>query len=609
MSWITETATALNGIGTALYGSAEAARKQRVALANALLKTTDLFDATVLLNRGVSTQIGMNSELIDQYVALAAKSMVFEMRNKELNKTFGISSIGAAALSQEIQKLAEAQGFSGEQAIGYATSIKKLLPTFKQQEKADSKTYESLQRIQHVLTTNLGLTEQATEAYTLYASKNGANADATMQFASSLAESLGDTDGSMGYMKMAIEGIAAAGAETQLQFGKIPGNLELATIKAKTLGFELDELADTGKHLLDIESSIGQELEYQLLSGRRLVGNEEAMESLQGKSLTNAYREATLRGNMSDAAAVMNTILEQEGDVLEDNLFARKQMSELLGIDEGQLARALQKKKLLTSDPNLKVLMELDGTALQDAANKMLTNNEMSQEAFDELTKLNDTRTTDDIMKQQLTVAAESLVTLQALLTKDQKTQVGSLRSTLTEETGIQSFKEKVMLDLKDENELKGAGRNENVGALIAQAEADKASITKMKSYDAAGNEIVKDAVIPAGYGSRILTFPEDTLQPDIAFNDKDNIMATTLQPTIDSDPTYQPAYGPMTQREAAAETAATSYPGPYVNSTPGAATDAGIMAMARMIVAAINSAKGSNLFGATSMNDSIYQS
>ena len=83
MSWITETATALNGIGTALYGSAAAAKKQRAALAGALLTTTDLFDSTVLLNRGVSTQIGMNSELIDQYVALAAKSMVFEMRNKE----------------------------------------------------------------------------------------------------------------------------------------------------------------------------------------------------------------------------------------------------------------------------------------------------------------------------------------------------------------------------------------------------------------------------------------------------------------------------------------------------------------------------------------------
>jgi hypothetical protein len=38
----------------------------------------------------------------------------------------------------------------------------------------------------------------------------------------------------------------------------------------------------------------------------------------------------------------------------------------------------------------------------------------------------------------------------------------------------------------------------------------------------------VKDAVIPAGYGSRILSFPEDTLQAPIAFNDNDTIVAGT---------------------------------------------------------------------------------
>ena len=318
-----------------------------------------------------------------------------------------------------IHTLANEQGFSGAQAIKYAGSIKKLLPSLEQQGKEYNKTYESLQRIQHVLTTNLGLTEAATDAYTLYASKNGENADATLQFASSLATVLHDEDGTMGYMKQAIEGIAEAGAETQLQFGKLPGNLEVATIKATALGFKLDELADAGNHLLDIESSIGQELEYQLLSGHRLVGNDKASEKLRGKSLTNAYREATLRGNMSDAATTLNTILDQESDVLENNLFARQQMADLLGIEEGQLSRALQKKKLLSSDEGLSVLMELDGTELQRAADEMLKNGTMTKEVFKDLTKLNDTRTTQDIMEQQLTVAHESLATFKVMLAKD----------------------------------------------------------------------------------------------------------------------------------------------------------------------------------------------
>jgi hypothetical protein len=36
------------------------------------------------------------------------------------------------------------------------------------------------------------------------------------------------------------------------------------------------------------------------------------------------------------------------------------------------------------------------------------------------------------------------------------------------------------------------------------------------------------DAVIPPGFGSRILSFPEDTLQAPIAFSDNDTIVAGT---------------------------------------------------------------------------------
>ena len=604
--------------------------------------------------------------------------MVFENRNKELNKTFGINSISAAKLSMTIHTLANEQGFSGAQAIKYAGSIKKLLPSLEQQGKEHDKTYESLQRIQHVLTTNLGLTETATEAYTLYASKNGENADATLQFASSLATVLHDEDGTMGYMKQAIEGIAAAGAETQLQFGKLPGNLEVATIKATALGFKLDELADAGTHLLDIESSIGQELEYQLLSGHRLVGNDKASEKLRGKSLTNAYREATLRGNMSDAATTLNTILDQEGEVLENNLFARKQMAELLGIEEGQLSRALQKKKLLSSDEGLSVLMELDGTELQRAADEMLKNGTMTKEVFKDLTKLNDTRTTQDIMEQQLVVAHESLSTFKTMLTQEQKDNITKERELLTSQSGIQGIQD--LMQNFNKADLTTVGKTdtyEDMGTRFTKSKAEIAAgdtpahqSTEIKTF---GTELIDthDAIVPPGFGSRILTFPEDTLQPNIAFSDKDNIMATTqtptfggdmeqsggnnsyseeylslakamasptfdsgtatlqpniayankdnitettLPPTFNSSPTYQPIYDGDMGQSAGNNSSSEEYSSlakalaqNNSSATPGGATDAGIMAIGRMIVAAIN-AKGSNLFGATSMNDSTYQ-
>ena len=86
---------------TAVGDTGAVATKMRGKLINQVKGMEALNQSTVLLNRGLSSQIGFNQTMIDQYVKLAAESMVFENRNKELNKTFGISSMGAAKLSQK----------------------------------------------------------------------------------------------------------------------------------------------------------------------------------------------------------------------------------------------------------------------------------------------------------------------------------------------------------------------------------------------------------------------------------------------------------------------------------------------------------------------------
>ena len=113
------------------------------------------------------------------------------------------------------------------------------------------------------------------------------------------------------------EGIAGAGADVRAQFGKIPGNLEMAVLKSKKLGMSLEQLTGVGEGLLDIETSVTKELEYQQLSGKQLVKD--------GKSLTNAYREATLSGNADKMSDTMNDILETQEDVLAGtNFYAKK---------------------------------------------------------------------------------------------------------------------------------------------------------------------------------------------------------------------------------------------------------------------------------------------
>jgi hypothetical protein len=189
-----------------------------------------------------------------------------------------------------------------------------------------------------------------------------------------------------------VGSVADLTEDVQIQYGKIPGQLELGILKAKALGFEMADLQKTADNLLDIESSIGQELEYQLLSGRRLTDQ-------NGKSLTNAYRTATLQGDASKQADALNTILEQEGDTLKNNLFARKQMSDLLGTDEASLARALQKKELLNKIGG-EALFNLSGEELFTAAKGLGA----SAEDLEKLAESEDKRTTDEKMADALQI-------------------------------------------------------------------------------------------------------------------------------------------------------------------------------------------------------------
>lgn len=566
MSWINQVTNALSGFGDL----ASANVKIGIATGKTALNFDLLNKSIIQLNRGLSEQVGINELHIKQYQATADASLYLEKRNAELNKSFKTNSIAAAELSKSIQTIANAYGYSGKEAMKYAGGVKKLLPTLNQAQKRNESQLKNLYAIQRVLTTNLGLTDEQANNYSAYASAAKGNAANQMLLTKAIAKSF-DPEGTIGAFATITEEIADASADLQIQYGRIPGNLEIAVLKAKTLGFELADLKQTGDNLLNIESSIGQELEYQLLSGRRLVDQ-------QGKSLTNTYREATLRGDMSQQASTLNTILEQEGETLQNNLFARKQMADLLGMDEASLSRALQKKKLLESDSNLKVLMNLDGNEFITEAQRLAKNGEITAEQLAELSKTADTRTTDDILAEQLNVQIETLATMKAMLTEQQAGLVQETRANILN-SGLISNVQAGLVDLtKSEMTARGAyaGSKEKITrsadivtkSINATEKNLEAEVLKTPSPVRANDLIA----YPAGYGDRILLAGEDTF----ALNNEDTVVAGTN----------------------------------LLGSSTGTSNDDKLaqtmMMVGKMIVAAINS-QGSPLFAGTSMNPGLY--
>lgn len=477
-----------------------------------------LLEDSVALQLGLAKVLDINDNLTSAFKNLGQAATFLERKNSVLNKGFGISSANAEkfagklhTLSNELSGNAAESQISTDAMMKYAVSIKKMLPTLNQATKTGDRYYQGLQQSQFILKESLGLTEDQADAYTQYAGANAENAVRQLTFTQDVAKALGDTDGSLGYMKLITEGIAEAGEDIQLQYGRLPGSLEVATIKASRLGLKLEDLASAGESLLDIESSIGKELEYQLLTGRQLTND-------QNQSLTNLYREATLRGNASDQADILSQIVKEEGETLSNNLFARKQMADLLGIQEQQLAAAIQKQKILEKAGEAGITLDIDDDgALKQAALELGRQGKLDKAELDAFQKATDTRTTDDLIKRQLEIAEESIV-YQRL-----NASVMGTRNDLTK--AAQQMAAAMGQSANVDNEqLQALGKAFTIlGVPVKTIQELKQSATAGTITPRYGGE-KNDVMIPAGYGDKMITAGEDTF----ALNNDDTVIAGT---------------------------------------------------------------------------------
>jgi hypothetical protein len=505
--------TPLDAASAGAEGSAGAAGIYSLSAAYA-----QLLDQQSLTVRGLEAFVGIQEKLNDAFATNVKSTLYLELRNKELNKSFGIGSIAAAKFGSKLQTIASELKITGIQAQQYAINIKKMLPTLNQMATKDASRYKGLVRVQQILTTNLGLSEKEAEDYSYFATQRGKDANQTLASQHALSKAIEDSTGLQGSFQLISQGIAETSADVQLQYGKMPGNLELAILKAKALGFSMADLKSTANNLLNIESSIGQELEYQLLSGRRLVDT-------KGKSLTNAYREAALQGNANKQADTLNTILEQEGETLSNNLFARQQMSQLLGMDEAALARALQKKSILEKIGGGE-LFTLTGNALMDAAKGLQGVTDADIAAIAEA---EDTRTTDEKMLQEMEMLTD--VMIKALIPSQATAVAGARKAAMlgTKEVGFDTTK-------IGTPEFLGAGKAAQAGvSALGSTREFGAQLLTAKSMVVQSMSVAKGAAVPtatgddmlsppSGYGSRTLIGPEGAIQ----LNNKDTIIAGT---------------------------------------------------------------------------------
>ena len=338
--------------------------------------------------RALSNAVGAMQEAFAKIRQEVEKSMVIEDRFRGLQSQLGLTTEKAAALQQNLDAVAESFGIGGEAAAALQANLKGVIGPFATIADLSSQPMgKSLMQVSTALAVNLKLSGAQVNKYIeLYGATNkGIEQQLVNQV--QMSNLIENTVPGMEITKDLIADMADLSADITMQYGKYPGELELAVIKSKQLGINMAQLANTGQNLLNIESSIGQELEYQLLSGRRLVDNE-------GDSLTNKYRIATIQGKANDQAMIMSDILEKEGATLRSNMFARQQMAKMLGMEESTLAKMLNKQEILKKLPGGEALMKLTGDELRAG----LVTAGAAAADIAAIMKDQDTRDTKDIM-------------------------------------------------------------------------------------------------------------------------------------------------------------------------------------------------------------------
>jgi len=416
-------------------------------------------DGSVYASQGLGKLVGMHESFNAELEKVVQNMTFLENRNSTLNKGFGVSGNKAQQYAAKIRDLGKTFGYGDEDLLEYTNQLKELTGGFILSSEGSDVFKKKLIMGQAYMQKNMKLTEEQAASYEQYA--NGMNnagvdyAEAMQGLSKKIAKAAG-IDEQQAQRDIMIE-ISALTNDVQLQYSRMPGNLELAVLKAKALGLTMAELKSTGDSLLDIESSVGNELEYQLLTGRRLLVDGK-------KSLTNEYRMATMRGDANKQAELMNKFLETEGDTLRTNMFARKKASELLGIDEQTLARSLQKQKI-ANELGIKNLMGLSEDAVKTEI-EALRKNYKGENKSDFEAKLNkflaasDTRTSHEkAVEENLAQIADLISTSVAF---DVET-VGKSALDLVKSQGIINFK----------NMLKGKQRE--IGQLSVESETNTA--------------------------------------------------------------------------------------------------------------------------------------
>ena len=196
------------------------------------------------------------------------------------------------------------------------------------------------------------MSAEATSQLAGDAARLGMTFDQSLQTQEDAVNAVNAQTGAQISLKTVLEASNQVTGQIRAQLGANPEAIARAVTQAKALGFELEQIAASGEALLNFESSIENELQAELLTGKQLNLEKARLASLTGDYETLTAEIAANVGDFNDFSSM--------------NVLQQQAIAEAVGMTADQLANSL-----VTEENRSQLLADAAASGNDQAVNQL----------------------------------------------------------------------------------------------------------------------------------------------------------------------------------------------------------------------------------------------
>jgi phage-related protein len=319
-----------------------------------------MVSGTKMLSKGITATLGPLAMMAKKFLSVTSivsfitnayqqgkeAAMKFSTQNTELARTMGLAQGEASKLAGEARSIGAEMGITNDQAVQAMGQIYSALGSTEKLSKNTLETFMKLSVFAGVSADTLAELAKTSKISGQDAGKFAdAVADTSLSFikANKMAVS----------MKSVMEGVSKVSASVKLTLGGSAEAITKAVLTSKKLGMELQKVEDIANGLLNLEDSIGAEMEAELLTGKDL-------------NLEKA-REAALS---NDNVTLMEELAKNVGtqaDFAKMNRVQQEATAKAVGMSREELAQTLANQKAVVAENGTLVDSQKDGTKAMES--------------------------------------------------------------------------------------------------------------------------------------------------------------------------------------------------------------------------------------------------